>query len=230
MENIQTKLIDYMNTFFPADKFVYGLLASGETFLLGGVLREYKDNDFKNSNLRDIDFVVDSKTDSLSQILKDYHPTVNRFGGYKINCNGLIIDIWSLNETWAFKNKLIKCKDTEYRERLQDTVFLNMDSIVYNLTTKKWFDQNYQLAMKTKILDTVLKDNPAIPLNILRAIIIKKKYGMLFSDRLNVICKDFINNNINYLECFMNIQKDRYDKVIIDKFEIQKELLNEKLD
>lgn len=50
-----------------------------------------------------------------------------------------------------------------------------MDSIIYDMSNDRWLDEIYKEAKDSKILDVVLEDNPHLELNILRAIIFKRK-------------------------------------------------------
>lgn len=223
--DIERVLFNYMSQYPMATKILREVEKCGETFLFGGALRAYADNK-DNFAPRDIDIVVDSKKNEhlLKAVLLPYNPMINRFGGYKIKYKDLSIDIWSLKRTWAFENKVLIYKEDEYREHLQDTVFLNIDSIVYNLTNNILYDEKYNEAMKTRILDVVLQQNPEMKLNILRTFILKKQYSMELSKRLTEILKSNIKENINFINDIMDIQKKRYVKNIIKRNELQEEI------
>lgn len=199
------------------------ILASGETLLIGGVLREYKENKLEELP-RDFDIVVNSTQDKLIKSISPYNPHRNRFGGYKISYNNLIIDVWCLQDTWAYKKKLVKCRLNEYSLRLQDTVFLNIDSIVYNLTQDIWYDERYQEAMRTKVLDVVLKENPQIPLNIVRSIIYSKKYSMQISVNLRDIILKYISNTPNFLQQLLEIQIAHYNSIVLNESVLEHEI------
>lgn len=87
--------------------------------------------------LRDIDIVLDTdRKEEYKRFIESYSPEKNRFGGYKIQCQDLIVDIWLLNQTWAYSTNKIQCQKQDYPSKLPQTVFLNMDSIVYDLKKK----------------------------------------------------------------------------------------------
>lgn len=70
-----------------------------------------------------------------------------------------------------------------------DTVFLNIDAIVYDMKRDIWYEEGYQEAIKTQVLNVVLESNPEIPLNIVRAMVLKKRYNMAYSKRLKDIIR-----------------------------------------
>lgn len=196
----------------------------GDIYLIGGALRAYRDNS-EIDTLRDIDIIVDSpQKDGLNCILNSYPYEINNFGGYKIVCDGLVLDFWELKNTWAFASGVIKCAECEYVNKLQESVFLNVDAIIYDWKRNKWYDKGYKAAMKQGILDVVLCQNPHIPLNVIRAMILKNKYHMEYSERLAKLILDEYEKSANYLDKLMEIQMNRYKQIILEKEEVAKEL------
>lgn len=209
-----------------ACRLINRLEEHGDILLFGGAVREYKDNQFSKIP-RDIDIVVKNENDliNIENIMSEFRYIKNRFGGYKIKLNNLEFDIWNIENTWAFKEEKIACEEHEYIEKLQDTVFLNVDAIVYNLTKKEMYDEKYQQAMSNRVLDVVLEDNPCIALNIIRAILFKQKYEMIFSEHLKHIFEHFIKNTRNYLDKIYKIQFEHYSREIISKKDISEYIL-----
>jgi hypothetical protein len=220
---LESKLNFILKANTQTNTLLNNVLNIGETLIIGGALREFKDNKLSKMP-RDIDIVVDSDDEYLSNILLPYNPTKNRFGGYKLISNNLIVDIWCLKNTWAFKEKKIKYTLTEYSERLQDTVFLNLDAIVYNLTKDIWYDKKYLEAMNTRILDVVLIDNPQLALNVVRALLFKHKYNMRLSDCLKDIISNFVSSNHSYLQLLVDAQLSHFKNVLIDTTNLNKEI------
>lgn len=217
-------IYQYLEKYPPALNLFHMLEEIGNIYLIGGVLREFKDNN-KIINLRDIDIIIDIKNSvCLEKILSKFDVGKNRFGGYKLFCSGLVVDIWSLDETWAYKNQILKCKSTNYVECLTSTVFLNIDAIVYDMKNNIWYDRKYQEAMRSRVLDVVLECNPEVPLNVIRAIMLKKRYDMTYSKRLKCIIKKEMNARENFLDMLMNIQVKRYKREILSKELIENEL------
>ncbi|HBF2979799.1 TPA: hypothetical protein KN544_003501, partial [Clostridioides difficile] len=194
-----------------ASELIKTLKLYGELLLFGGAVREYMDNKF-NHLPRDFDIVIKKNNEyvNLDEILYKFQYKKNRFGGYKIRVNQIEFDIWEIENTWAFKENKVQINFGDYEKKLQDTVFLNIDSIVYNLNTQDYYNKKYENAMENKSLDVVLEENPYIELNLLRAILFKKKYNMDFSDKLSRILSDFVDNNNNYLKLMEEVQIKHY--------------------
>ncbi len=197
----------------------------GEIFLFGGAIREYNDSRFENMP-RDFDIVIKKYTENinLDEVLTNFSYKKNRFEGYKINVDSLEFDVWEIENTWAFREEKVKCRKDEYSKKLQDTVFLNIDSVVYNLTRKKLYDYEYEKAMKSRVLDVLLEENPYKELNMIRAILFKRKYNMSLSNKLIMLFHSFIHQNNDYLEKLYQEQLKHYKFYIIDKKSLEKEL------
>ncbi len=219
MEDIVKRLKDYPYICGLLDKTSY----LGETMLIGGALRDYIENSLKIPP-RDFDIVVDTDDIYLAKVLSSYLPQKNRFGGYKIINNNMNIDIWCLKDTWAFKEGKIACSPVEYNYRLKDTVFLNIDSIVYSYTKKIWYDEKYKDAMSSRMLDVVLEENPQLALNIIRIIIFRRKYGMNVSQRLTAIICNYLKHESSPF-CILNqIQMDHYKRIIFTERYLREEI------
>lgn len=52
----------------------------------------------------------------LDDVLRKYNTKINRFGGYKISFNDINVDIWRIENTWAFKNQKINNKKSQKKE------------------------------------------------------------------------------------------------------------------
>jgi len=94
--------------------------------IFGGALRDLVL--FGNSETpRDVDVVV-SGTNALEleQIYKDILHRKNRFGGLQLRPRGWLIDIWTLQDSWAFKEKLVQPANFD---QLVRTTFLNVEAI-----------------------------------------------------------------------------------------------------
>ena len=224
MRDLNQEIYSYLLQYPPALEMYDMLEKTGNIYLIGGILREYKDKG-EIQKIRDIDIIIEVTVESYWQeLLKKYQPKKNKFGGYKLSCSGLIVDIWELKETWAYRNKLIPCNSTDYLKKLPDTVFLNIDAIIYELKRNIWYDEKYQQAMQSKIIDVVLEKNPQILLNIVRALVLRKQYKMSFSEKLINIIKEEEQHYSNFLDVLMYIQQERYNKKILQRKEIEEEL------
>lgn len=220
------KFLGIISQYSEAKSLLETLENNGDLFLFGGAVREYFDNEY-NRMPRDFDLVFQKKDKNidLDKIMKNFTYTKNRFNGYKIHFDNLEFDVWNLEDTWAFKEKKMDTNNLDYSENLQNTVFLNIDSIVYNLTKEKLYGDEYFKAMNNRELDIVLDETPFIELNLLRALVFKQKYNMKFSDNLNHKFYDFFESQkkvaINNL---YQVQMKHYKREIFTKDELREEL------
>lgn len=224
MKSLETIIIDYLENYPPSLELFQRLKQAGNLYLIGGVLREYRDKG-AIQDLRDIDIIIDISRRSIWEgILETYRPKRNNFGGYKLVCSALIVDIWPLEETWAYREGYVVCIPEEYVQSLPETVFLNLDAIVYDFNGDIWYDEKYLDAMNRRVIDVVLEKNPRILLNILRAMVLKKRYGMRFSDGLRKILREQMEQESDLAGKLLEIQEKRYRKEILSGEEIEKEL------
>lgn len=224
--SMEKLLREYLEKHYPARILFDELQTMGNVYLIGGVLREIKDNGTIHY-LRDIDIVLDtSDKNAYNTFINKQIVERNRFGGYKIQCQDLIVDIWLLQQTWAYSEHVIQCNPKDYLVKLPETVFLNMDSIVYDIRNNKWYDDRYQEAMQTGVLDVVLEENPFLELNIIRSFVIRKKYDMSFSEKLKGIIYEYVCDcgKENALSELYNTQIKRYKKEILSKKELEDEI------
>lgn len=218
-------LFSQLKSNFPAHAFLTSLMSDATVYLFGGAVRDFLDE--RLDTARDIDLVVESKSDSPIDILSylDNLESVsykkNRYDGYKINfTNHTIIDIWNLKDTWAFREK----KLPPSAPNLMKSVYLNVDALVYSLNSDTFLDDchiRYIDIIKKGLLDIVLEDTPYESLNLLRALVFQKKYSLNFSSKLNHRFIDYIENDeLSAIDNFVNLQQDHYNQVLLDKLEL----------
>ncbi|PHV72211.1 hypothetical protein CS063_01680 [Sporanaerobium hydrogeniformans] len=214
--NLSRDFIELMQVYPMAEQMINELSIDNELLLFGGSVREYLESGFRNIP-RDFDIVIKKKRkNSLEDILCKYPHKKNRFGGYKVRINSLEFDIWKLEDTWAFVNNKVKASE----ENLVNTVFLNLDAIVYNLEKEMLYDEIYKQAKQEQCLNIVLHENPHLDLNILRAINFAEKYNMSLSEELRYMISELIQENNNYYERLYSIQFNHYGSEKFTKIEI----------
>lgn len=223
MKTLDEVITEYLDKHPPAKELFEGLKHLGNIYLIGGVLREYKDNDSIGA-LRDVDMITDIPEQEYEQFMSSYQPEVNAFGGYKLLCAGLIVDIWRLEQTWAYAERKVVCNDNECVVNLPQTVFLNMDAIVYDLKNDVWYDEVYRDAVDKGVLGVVLKENPQLGLNIVRSLVIRRKYNMRVSKELCDIISSYCTENQDAAQELYQIQLNRYKKELIPIEELRAEL------
>ena len=148
----------------------------GPSLVFGGAVRDW----IVGKTPRDIDIVIDCSTKSLS-LLDRYKGVKNKFGGYKLQVDGIEFDIWSLENTWALKN------DAKFEKKLATipfTAFLNLDAIAYRLDSQEIYENGFQRAMTSKLLDIMYEPNPYPYLCVSKALCALSKYELSASDNL----------------------------------------------
>ena len=146
------------------------------------------------------------------------------FDGYKFYCTGFLVDVWEVENTWAYRENIIVFDKLNYLRTLPETVFLNMDSIIYDMKNDIWYDEIYQEAKRSGILDVVLEDNPHLDLNILRAMILKRRYKMSYSNKLKQIIKREVEMDNTFIKDMLRIQEERYHDTILSEEIMKAEL------
>lgn len=203
--------------------FFNNIMDNSNVYLFGGAVRDYLDYNFENA--RDLDFVVDFKnnSDTIEKfMINDLKYQKNRYNGYKIFLNGISIDMWEMKDTWAFAKRKLQ----QSPQNLLNSVFLNFDSVLYSMNECSYINEcNYKYLMrrKNKVLDIVLEDNPFIDLNLLRALVMRKKYNLSFSDNLNRILEKRYNE-VDLISSLMDLQQSHYKAEILTKCYIEKAL------
>lgn len=183
-------------------KNIYDLFSAinklGDPILVGGAIREIL---IKKSEPRDIDIIIDTQQD-IGKVLDLYENCYrNRFGGYKIKLDNIEFDIWSIDNHWAFKEKIVP----QSILNLKETTFLNFDSLFYNLNAKNKEYSLFNQCLRNRELDITLQEeyielNPTAEINILRMLFIKEEWELDFSEK----CKEYINKWIFNNELCVN--------------------------
>ncbi|AMR05752.1 hypothetical protein [Bacillus thuringiensis] len=172
----------------------------GELILIGGAVRDFT----YQKSPRDFDIIVNSNLTNFDKAFEGYNYRKNRFDGYKIFINDIELDIWSIQNNWAFKEKILKTRV----DNITKGTFYNFDAISINLNTSDVYAENFIESIKEKVLDITLEDdyiplNPSPEVNIMRALVIKKYWGLNFSKKVN-----------NYIHNWLTEVDSPYDLLI----------------
>lgn len=139
------------------DNLLNYLMGRTRTYLFGGVLRDLALCGVDGLEA-DIDLVYEGKVDSESLIRHGIRTKANRFDGYRTRTDRWLVDFWSVEDTWAFRNHVV-----EYRsiESLLETTITNWESVLYDITQERiMFKDGYLKDINDLYLDTVLEENP----------------------------------------------------------------------
>ena len=162
-------------------------LSQCKIYVFGGCLRDIVIHNSAGRGIRDIDIVVDSNDFSdFCEIFSSFTIGRNAFGGLKLEIGSVPIDAWSLQSTWALEGNFFATKSYQ---NLPNTVFLNIDGIVAELTPLCFektgiYAKPFIDAFKTKTLDIVFQYNPNPILVVNKAIEAMVRYDMSLSHSL----------------------------------------------
>lgn len=195
-------------------KLINALTLQTNVLIFGGFVRDYLYNYRYKS--RDIDIVVDINStalfETLSKIVENNKIYINRFGGYKLTLNGICIDIWAINDTWAIKKGFFS------KNEILKTVYLNIDAYAYDLTNRKFIDDCDAVPIP-KTIDICFRFNPNEELNLSRALVLSKKYGISISNRIKMKLTEVLKSE-EKTERFLSDQLNHYGKIEIDLNEL----------
>lgn len=151
-----------------------------ETVIFGGMIREFAIGNARQFT-SDIDLVTLAPRAELGKALQFYEPTLNKFGGFRFVVNKQRFDIWSLSDTWAYKQGYVK---GEKFEDLFKTTFFNIDAAIFHLSTEQLdLHDGYENWIRERLLDVNLAPNPR-PANMIRRVI-----SLIQSQRMGIAHK-----------------------------------------
>lgn len=194
--------------------FFYEIFVYGTAYVVGGYFRDF----INKKQSRDIDIIVDIKNDLLIKIIENnrFNFKINRHGGVKITHNNLEIDIWSLENNWAFKNDLVKFNEDYILNSIAKGCFYNYDALVINLHSFSYNLRYYKDFLESKKLNilqerSIYKNlNPTTEANILRAFYLKDRFDISFTE-----------NTFQYLSKKIGFLEDKYEDPLIRLLDIK---------
>ena len=200
------------------NRFFVRLEKNGDLILFGGAVRDI----LANQVPRDYDVVVSVDNSELETIVNTFQLSSrrNRFGGYSMNLEGQLLDIWSLESTWAFREKFISPSVSN----LTETVFFNIDSIAVNLSNEQVYASKFLEALETKFLDIILERNPYPDLCVLRAFVFEKRKHLRFSEQLIEYISKWVNRTVDPVNTLIEVQRKHYGFDALDMTCLKKDV------
>lgn len=126
---------------------------------------------------RDLDFVVDHiEWPEVERLFSNSsRPKRTHFGGLKFKIEGIDVDLWSLGSTWGIKQK--KIQRPTWTDLIKSTQF-NIEAVAFELNNGLVWDGGFEDALRHRILEINFWDNPVPFFNLMRAVVMLKRYGM----------------------------------------------------
>jgi hypothetical protein len=181
----------------------------GVYLLIGGAVRDL----LFNSNPRDYDIVVDTEEELILNL-----PDIKRnsFGGLKIKLNQIEFDIWTLNKTWAFRKMNVRGSI----KNLQNSCFFNLDSIIYDFKKEELLCDHFYRGISSRTLDIIFEENPYPSVCVIRAFVLRDKWELDFSKRLNDFIYNWYLETNDPIESLIDAQEKHYKEIILNKNKI----------
>lgn len=178
-----------------ANTLIEALSRDARVYIFGGMIRDlglYGRSGFHS----DIDLVyLGSRHDLYNALTKLNVSCVseNKFGGYRLTHSRMDFDIWSVEDTWAFREDVISFESVD---SLLNTTLMTWDAVIYDIKLRKIIAQPYYLQdLINGRLDLVLDKNPNQKGSLVK--IIRTIYGKNVITLGDKLCK-FLNGNLKY--------------------------------
>jgi hypothetical protein len=189
-------------------------------FVFGGTLRDLLALS-PTTIPRDLDLVVGGTTrESLQTTFNRKVVRVNRFGGLHLLIHKLPVDIWTLDSTWAFRERLVHGGDFSDLPR---TTFLNVEAIAAEFRAQPGrprtvYSQGFFRGIQERQVEINLEDNPFPALCVVRALLTARRLQFSLGPRL----VRFILHHAGQIpfEELEAVQCSHYGRVRIDRHEL----------
>ncbi len=140
-----------------------------DSVIFGGMIREFALGNARGF-VSDIDLVSTASQSQISLAVSQYHAVRNKFGGFRFVIEKQRFDVWSLSDTWAFRNGFAT---GETFADLLTTSFFNVDAACYHVRGRELHClPDYDRWIQERILDINLLQNPQPPRMARRALVL----------------------------------------------------------
>jgi len=154
-------------------------------FLCGGAVRDMLL--CNNSIPRDLDIILGSVSrERLETLFPDHIKGETSLGGLKLQVEDWSIDMWLIQDTWAFKEGKVTGKGFSDYPKI---TFLNIDAIAIQLFSKRRqkreiYSKGFFEAIAERTIELNFEENPAPAKCIVRALRIANKFKFVIGPRL----------------------------------------------
>ena len=189
-------LRDIRNSNFPA-------------FICGGAVRDMLL--CNNSIPRDLDIILGYVSrEQLEALFPNHIKGETSLGGLKLQVKDWSVDIWPIQDTWAFKEGKVSGKGFSDYPKI---TFLNIDAIAVQLFSKRRqkreiFSEGFFEAIAEKTIELNFEENPKPAECIVRALRLANKFKFVIGPRLARYMVSFINQT--EIEELVEIYQHRY--------------------
>lgn len=156
-----------------------------QAFLCGGAVRDMLL--CNNSIPRDLDIILGYVSrEQLETLFPDHIKGETSLGGLKLQVKDWSIDMWPIQDTWAFKEGKVTGKGFSDYPKI---TFLNIDAIAIQLFSKRRqkreiYSKGFFEAIAQRTIELNFEENPAPAECIVRALRIANKFKFVIGPRL----------------------------------------------
>jgi len=178
-------------------------------FLCGGAVRNMLL--CNNSIPRDLDIILGYVSrERLETLFSDHIKGETSLGGLKLQVEDWSIDMWLIQDTWAFKEGKVPGKGFSDYPKI---TFLNIDAIAIQLFSKRRqkreiYSKGFFEAIAERTIELNFEENPAPAECIVRALRIANKFNFVIGPRLARYMISYTNQM--EIEELAEIYKRRY--------------------
>ncbi|MFC6100317.1 hypothetical protein [Olivibacter domesticus] len=223
LSDIEKEVVDSTESFIryldkAVDKDTMSILhaINQETDLLifSGIIRNFF---LGISTNRDLDITLEKKIDVI-KYFRGWEIKYNSYGGYKLFNGSLDIDLWFIEDSWAF-NHYQKQLGFQLDRKIPDTVFFNFSAVAFSFRQKKfYFTKHFVRFLRDKKIDIVSKDNANNMLCVVNTLYYSDKYKLKISENLFEYIRDLFKD---YPGSYDDVQKKHFGKVLYSKYDIK---------
>jgi len=136
------------------------------------------------TQVSDVDLVLlGTKSAQLERWAAALGATRNKFGGFRLETAQCPLDVWCLDDTWAFKQKLVKCAGPR---SLLDTVFFTSAAAFYSLGEQRvTSSESFRHAIAHRTLSLLVSETERPLKQVERANRFQRRLGLSFTKELN---------------------------------------------
>lgn len=191
VEHLREAVNDFLSRHSPwlpaVAEALRGLRREPQVALFGGLLRDLVVFG-RDARPRDVDLVVGGVTgEELAAAFHPYTQRATRFGGLQLRVEGVEIDLWPLEATWAFRTH--RFSPPSFSE-LPRTTFLNVEAVAVVVQLGKdgaagrVHDAGFFDAVAERRIEINFEDNPRPDLCLARSLDLAARLGYSIGPRL----------------------------------------------
>lgn len=167
---------------------------------------------------RDIDIVVDDvDPEEVVRLIDCKVLRKTRFGGIHAQIGTWPIDVWSISQTWAFREGVVRF---ESFDDLPKTTFLNIEAIAVELfprpgkRARRVIEYGFFEAMQRRLIEVNLEENPFPGLCVVRALVFAERLRFDLGSKLVT----YLAHHMSQIDIeeLLEIQKRHYGQIFLD--------------